>query len=173
MSIGYPSGEYATRSYFDFHWTSEDEESDIGMSELKIVDGKTFNVTGSNERSLYLEKGIYDLELEVRNRANLYYREIRTVTLNNTFDVIFISNPEDGEVLNDDPVEIEWTIKSYFPLVNLPIQCQIFSSDEYCFRVFLLISLTTDSPFFFLPIITTLSPRIMVVLRSLMIVRPP
>lgn len=125
LVIGYPSGEYATRSYFDIHWTSEDEESGIGLSEMKIIDGKTYNTTGSNRRSIFLEKGTHEFVLDVRNGADLYSRINKSVTLNTTYDVITINNPGGGEILNDDPVNVDWAIKSYFPLMNIS-----FSFDE-------------------------------------------
>ncbi|MGA1793371.1 MAG: hypothetical protein ACMUHM_05425 [Thermoplasmatota archaeon] len=116
VGIVAPSPGRITGSYQRVQWDASDENG-IGVQRL-IVDGVEYNVTGKNLKSLNLQKGDHDIEINVTDSYGLTNMTYVNVTLEKSTDIVNILEPADKEHISSIKTFFNWTVIPAFPVVQ-------------------------------------------------------
>ncbi|MFW3146965.1 MAG: hypothetical protein ACMUIE_09160 [Thermoplasmatota archaeon] len=113
-----PSGPYSAISYVRSRWEAGDRNSGLDSLELSLDEGEWVDVTHKTHHSLFLKKGLHTISMKAKDKAGLYNITSREVMVNETRDLLFWEEPEDGEYYSRSTIRFEWSVKEYFLPVN-------------------------------------------------------
>jgi parallel beta helix pectate lyase-like protein len=115
-----PTGTYP-RSYIRVQWEASDVGSGLETVEISIDGGPYEEITGKDHHSIFLPKGVHDIDIRAYDKAGLIDENGVQVTIVDTESVLGLDHPLNGAYYSNTTHRLAWTVQPYFDTVNMTL----------------------------------------------------